>query len=306
MAKQTAKKKPNNGKEKTIVKLKIDGKARRFDITDPSLPDWVKDRQLSAGDYPYSEKLDSKIYEESLESLQIELVKLQSWFQKAGARLMILFEGRDAAGKGGSIGALRQHLNPRSARNVALPKPSETERGQWYFQRYITHFPGHGELVTFDRSWYNRAGVEPVMGFCTAEEHEAFLQEAPKFEELLVRDGIHFYKFWLNVGQETQLKRFHDRFHDPLKKWKFSPIDLEGIGRWDDYTRFRDVMFERTHTEHAPWKIVRANDKRRGRLELIRHILLTIDYEGRDLAVLGKTDEKILLDGSDFMKLSLR
>lgn len=283
------------------VRIVVDGKERVFDIDDPKLPEWVEEKSMSAGGYPYDKKMDKKEYEETLENLQVELVKLQFWLQATGKRVMILFEGRDAAGKGGTIFVVRQYMNPRSARNVALTKPTETERGQWYYQRYVSHFPTAGEFVTFDRSWYNRAGVEPVMGFCTPEQHKLFLEETPKFEQMIVDEGIHFFKFWLNIGQETQLERFHDRRHDPLKVWKFSPIDLAGMTKWDDYTRARDRMMKHTHTDHAPWTVLRANDKRRSRLAAIRRILTTLPYAGRDDSVIGKEDDRIVLSGADIV-----
>ncbi|MEO3998072.1 polyphosphate kinase 2 [Mesorhizobium sp. CAU 1732] len=278
------------------IKLKIDGKKRVFDIDAPELPEWVTKNELTAGGYPYDEKMPKKEYERTLEALQIELVKMQSWLQASGERVMVLFEGRDAAGKGGTIFVTREYMNPRTARNVALTKPTETERGQWYFQRYVTHFPTAGEFVTFDRSWYNRAGVEPVMGFCTPQQHEQFLEEVPNFEKGIVADGIHLFKFWLSIGQETQLARFHDRRHSPLKNWKFSPIDIAGVAKWNDYTKMLDIMFERTHTEHAPWTVLRANDKRRSRLAAIRHLLLSIPYKGRDLSIIGEQDRQIIGD----------
>ncbi|MFN3547346.1 MAG: polyphosphate kinase 2 [Mesorhizobium sp.] len=283
------------------VRIVVDGKERVFDIDDPKLPAWVEEKSMSAGGYPYDKKMDKKEYEETLENLQVELVKLQYWLQATGKRVMILFEGRDAAGKGGTIFVVRQYMNPRSARNVALTKPTETERGQWYYQRYVSHFPTAGEFVTFDRSWYNRAGVEPVMGFCTPEQHRLFLEETPKFEQMIVDEGIHFFKFWLNIGQETQLERFHDRRHDPLKVWKFSPIDLAGMTKWDDYTRARDQMMKHTHTAHAPWTVLRANDKRRSRLAAIRRILTTLPYTGRDEAAIGKEDDRIVCSGADII-----
>jgi polyphosphate kinase len=283
------------------VKLKIDGKARVFDIDDPKLPDWVDKRKLRAGGFPFDKKMDEDEFESELEKLQIELVKLQAWMQKTGSRVLALFEGRDAAGKGGTINAIRQNMNPRWARNVALTKPTETERGQWYFQRYVSQFPTAGEFVTFDRSWYNRAGVEPVMGFCTPEQHAQFLKEAPRFEEMIANEGIHFFKFWLDIGRETQLDRFHDRRHSPLRSWKFSPIDVAGIGKWDDYTEKRDLMFERTHSRHAPWIIVRGNDKRRARLAVIRRIVASLSYADRDLDAIGKQDGKIIGDGPRFL-----
>jgi polyphosphate kinase 2 len=274
---------------------------RHFDIDDPVLPGWIEQRMLSSGGYPYDGRLKKKEYKATLKPLQVELVKLQAWMKAAGERVIAIFEGRDAAGKGGAISVLRQYLNPRTARDVALPKPTETERGQWYFQRYIAHFPTAGEFVTFDRSWYNRGGVEPVMGFCTPEQHEKFLNEAPQFERLVIDEGIRFFKFWLGIGQEMQLKRFHDRRHSPLKRWKFSPIDVAGLTRWDDYTAQRNLMIERTHSTHAPWTIVLANDKRRARLAVIRRILLAIPYEGRDLKAIGEEDSQIIGAGPDFL-----
>jgi len=284
------------------VKLKVDGKERVFDIDDPKLPDWIEDNALTDGGYPYEDRMGKKKYEKQLEDLQLELVKLQAWQKKSGHRIMALFEGRDAAGKGGTISRIRAYMNPRTARNVALPKPTETEMGQWYFQRYVAHFPTSGEFVTFDRSWYNRGVVEPVMGFCTPDQHERFLEEVPNFEEAIVNDGISLFKFWLNIGQITQLERFHDRRHSRLKYWKFSPIDIQGMFKWDDYTRYRDIMLERTHTAHAPWTIVKANDKRRARIAVIRRILLSIDYDGRDMDAIGKEDDKIIGNGLDFLK----
>jgi polyphosphate kinase 2 len=290
--------------ESRIAKLTIDGEPREFDIDNPEIPGWVKKKALTSGGYPYDDKLDEEAYEETLEKLQIELVKMQAWLQASGNRVLIIFEGRDAAGKGGTIEVLREYMNPRQARNVALPKPTETERGQWYFQRYVAHFPTAGEFVTFDRSWYNRAGVEPVMGFCTPEQHKRFLGETPHFEQRIVNDGIYFFKFWLDIGQQMQLKRFHDRRHSPLTKWKFSPMDIAGMGKWDAYSDVIAQMFDATHAKHAPWMAVRSNDKRRARLETIRHILLALPYEGRDLDVIGKADPKIIGDGPSLTKKS--
>ena len=283
------------------IKLTVDGTKRVFDIDDPKLPAWIADHELTAGGYPYSEKMDKKEYGKTLETLQVELVKLQHWLQTTGERVMILFEGRDAAGKGGTIFVIREYMNPRTARNVALTKPTETEAGQWYYQRYVTHFPTRGEFVTFDRSWYNRAGVEPVMGFCTPEQHKRFLAETPDFEKLIVGEGIRFFKFWLGIGQETQLGRFHDRRHSDLKNWKFSPIDIAGIKKWDAYSEARDSMIEATHTDHAPWTVVRANDKRRSRLAVIRRLLLSIPYAGRDLEKIGPEDQMIIGSGPSFL-----
>ncbi|MFK5977575.1 MAG: polyphosphate kinase 2 [Rhizobiaceae bacterium] len=277
-----------------IVDLELGGKKRQFDLDNPKLPDWVSDSAFSSGDYPYEKPIKRKEYEDTLEELQEELVKMQYWQGETGERIMIVFEGRDAAGKGGTIGRFRQYLNPRHARTVALSKPSDTERGQWYFQRYVDHFPTDGELVMYDRSWYNRAGVEPVMGFCSPEQQQHFLVQVPAFEQMIVNDGIKLFKFWLNVGQEMQLERFHDRRHSPLKVWKLSPIDLKALSKWGDYTKVRNSMFEHTDTEHAPWTVIRTNDKRRARINAIRHVLLNIDYEDRNLKKIGKVDDQIL------------
>lgn len=284
------------------LRLMVNGVERTFDINDPKLPNWIDKKKLGSGNYPYDEKMPRKTYEKELEGLQVELVKLQAWMQATGSRVLIVFEGRDAAGKGGTINVIREYMNPRSARNVALTKPTETERGQWYYQRYVTHFPTAGEFVTFDRSWYNRGGVEPVMGFCTPEQHAQFLAETPRFEQLIVDEGIHLFKFWLNIGQEMQLKRFHDRRHSPLTNWKFSPMDVAGMTKWEEYTKMRDLMIERTHSQHAPWIVVRANDKRRARLAVIRRFLSALPYFDRDRGAIGEADEEIIGEGPDFLK----
>ena len=283
------------------VNLEIGGKSRVFDVDDPKLPDWIADKALSSGGYPYDKKMDGDAYESELKALQIELVKAQSFLQASGKRVMAVFEGRDAAGKGGSIFAIRAYLNPRSARVVALTKPTETEAGQWYFQRYVTHFPTRGEIVLFDRSWYNRAGVEPVMGFCTPDQYESFLKNAPHVEKQIVEDGIHLFKFWLNIGREMQLKRFHDRRHDPLKVWKLSDMDIAALDKWSDYSKARDRMLKETNSKHAPWTVIRANDKRRARLNLIRHMLHSLDYDGKEKAAIGEIDKDIL-DGPEILK----
>ena len=284
------------------VELQIDGKSRIFNIDDPVLPDWVEDNKLSAGGFPYDKKMNRDEYEKTLEALQIELVKVQLWLQATGQRVISVFEGRDAAGKGGVISVIKEYLNPRSARVVALTKPTETERGQWYFQRYISHFPTAGEFVMFDRSWYNRAGVEPVMGFCTPEEHKRFLKETPRLEKMVEHEGTYLFKFWLDTGRETQIDRFHDRRHSPLKSWKLSDMDIAALGKWDDYTAMRDLMLEKTHINDAPWTVVRANDKRRARINLIKHILKSLDYDGKDKKVIGDIDDKILGFGPGFLK----
>ena len=273
-----------------------------FDLDNPDLPKSIKKAAFESGNYPYDEKMDREEYEETLLKLQIELVKLQSHLQESGGRIVALFEGRDAAGKGGSIRRYLNYLNPRHNRVVALSKPTETERKQWYFQRYATHLPTAGEQVLYDRSWYNRAGVEPVMGFSTPEQTEKFLEEAPNFERMIVDDGIHFFKFWLNIGQQMQQVRFHARRHDPLKQWKLSPIDRKALGMWDAYSQARDKMLERTDSEHAPWTIIRSNDKRRARLAIIRRVLSSIDYEGRDEKLVSQIDENITQSAATFLK----
>lgn len=284
------------------VALKIGGKTKSFDVDTPELPDWVTKKAMSSGGYPYDKKLDKDTFKTDLERLQIELVKVQAWQQATGKRVIVLFEGRDAAGKGGAIHETRAYMNPRTARIVALTKPTETEQGQWYYQRYITHFPSAGEFILFDRSWYNRAGVEPVMGFCTPEQYEHFLTQTPRFEKMIVDEGITLIKIWLEIGREMQLMQFHQRRHDPLKVWKLSPMDIEALTRWDDYTEKRDRMFKETHTDKAPWTVVRANDRRRARLHVIRHILTRLDYTGKDPVAIGEIDDKILGSGPDFLK----
>jgi polyphosphate kinase 2 len=286
----------------TVDAAPIELKLGSFDLDDPVLPDWIEERAFKSGGYPYDKPLKSSKYDEDLEALQVELVKLQHHVTTTGLRIVLVFEGRDAAGKGGAIFAFRQYLNPRNARDVALPKPTETERGQWYFQRYVAELPTAGEIVTFDRSWYNRAGVEPVMGFCTPEEHKSFLKQVPRFESLLVDSGTILFKFWLDIGQEMQLKRFHERRHNPLKIWKLSPMDYAALGKWKDYSRARDEMLDACHSDTAPWTVVLANDKRRARLNLIRHVLDRVDYPGRDRTVVGKPDPLVLGHGAAFLK----
>lgn len=269
---------------------------RHFDINDPELPKWVKKGALGSGGYPYDKKLSDEAYAKELRVVQLELVKLQADLIKSKRRMVVLFEGRDAAGKGGSIDVIREHTNGRYWLDVALPKPSDRESTQWYFQRYIDWLPAAGEVSLFDRSWYNRAGVELVMGFCTPEQTDAFLDEAPRFERMLVRDGIHLFKFWLAIGRETQLKRFHSRRHDPLKQWKISDIDIAALGKWDSYTDAAHRMLKATSLPETPWHVVLANDKLRARLELIRTILATMDYAGKDAKAVCAIDEKIVVD----------
>jgi polyphosphate kinase 2 len=274
---------------------------KAFDLDDPRLPHAIDAAALSSGGFPYQEKLGRKSYEKELKHLQIELIKLQASLQKRRERLLVLFEGRDAAGKGSTIRRFMAHLNPRRARAVALSKPSELEAGQWYFQRYVPHLPAPGDIVLFDRSWYNRAGVEKVMGFCTAEQLADFLREAPQFEGMLTRDGMHVFKFYLDIGREMQLKRFHRRRHDPMRRWKITDIDLAAIAKWDDYTKAKEDMFRFTHTAASPWTVIRANDKRRTRLEAIRSVLYALDYEGKDAAVVDKPDVNILGSRPDLL-----
>ncbi|WP_083656549.1 polyphosphate kinase 2 [Mongoliimonas terrestris] len=272
-----------------------------FDLDDPVLAPEIVERALASGGYPYEDTTKDRVYEDQLRLLQIELVKLQKWVSETGARVVILFEGRDAAGKGGMVETVRAYLNPRSARAVALPKPSDTERGQWYFQRYVAQLPTRGEIVLFDRSWYNRAGVERVMGFCSEAEVRSFLHQAPVFEQLLVDDGLILFKIWLDIGREMQLKRFYDRRHDPLKIWKLSPIDIKALGLWDAYTKARDAMLAATHSVHAPWTVILANDKKRARLNAIRHILSSVDYAEKAPEAIGSVDPAILGQGPDLL-----
>lgn len=277
----------------------IDG----FDIDDPELPKAIRKAALTSGAYPYDEKLDRDEYDTQMYKLQKQLVRHQAHMARAGTRTILVFEGRDAAGKGGTIKRFLNNLNARYNIIAALPKPNDRERTQWYFQRYVDWLPAAGEMVLFDRSWYNRAGVEPVMGFCTRAQTEHFLDEAPEFEKRLTRDGIRLVKFWLSIGREMQLKRFHDRRHDPLKTWKLSPVDLEALSKWDDYSRARDNMLERTDSKHAPWTVIRANDKRRLRLNAMRVVLHGADYEGKDKDEIGKIDKRLVLSAEDFLAL---
>lgn len=240
--------------------------------------------------YPYPKRMKRDAYEAEIEALQVELVRLQAWARDKGERIVVVFEGRDAAGKGGTISRFRENLNPRGARVVALSKPTEAEASQWYFQRYIDHMPSAGEIVLFDRSWYNRGVVENVFGFCTPAQREKWFSQVNAFEKLLVGDGIKLFKIWLNVGQATQLKRFLDRERDPLKQWKLSWIDVEGLSKWDAYTAAIGETLERSHSDVAPWTIVKSDDKRRARLNTIRSVLSALDYTGRNNNGLGAVD----------------
>ena len=254
-------------------------------------------------DYPYPERLSREEYDHKKRLLQVELLKLQYWIQDSGHRIVVLFEGRDAAGKGSTIKRFMEHLNPRTARVVALTVPTERERWQWYFQRYVTHLPTAGEIVLFDRSWYNRAGVERVMGFCTEEEHETFLQQVPQFERLLVDEGISLTKFWFSVTPGEQHTRFAIRQIDPVRQWKLSPTDIALLGKWDEYTAAKVTMFQRTHTPDAPWTVIRSNDKKRARLEAMRALLAGLDYDRKDPGIVGHPDPLIVGAPADMREL---
>jgi polyphosphate kinase 2 len=262
-----------------------DGKRR---TSDELADDWRR------GGYPYKHRMFRKEYEEEKFILQSELLKLQIWMKEARQKLVLLFEGRDAAGKGGAIKRFMEHLNPRGARVVALEKPSEVERGQWYFQRYVEHLPTAGEIVLFDRSWYNRAGVERVMNFCTQEEYDEFLRQVPEFERNLVRSGIHLIKLWFSVSREEQRRRFKEREAHPLKQWKLSPIDLASLDKWDDYTRAKEAMFFHTDTADSPWTVVKSDDKKRARLNAMRYVLHAMPYKGKDLKRIGLVDDLLV------------
>jgi polyphosphate kinase len=244
--------------------------------------------------YPYKKRMSRAKYEIRKQELQIELLKVQNWVKDTGQRILCIFEGRDAAGKGGTIKRFTEHLNPRGSRVVALEKPTEEERGQWYFQRYTEQLPTRGEIVFFDRSWYNRAGVERVMGFCSPAEYMEFMRQVPEFERMLVRSGIHIYKFWFSVSRKEQRRRFLSRQNDPLKHWKLSPIDLESLDLWDDYSEAKEAMFFNTHTADCPWTVVRSDDKKRARLNCMRHFLSGLDYPESDLEVNLQPDPEIV------------
>lgn len=244
--------------------------------------------------YPYEEKISRRVYEEEKYLLQIELIKWQKHIKREGLRHSIIFEGRDAAGKGGTIKRFLEHLNPRGARVVALLKPSERESGQWYFQRYVQNLPTSGEITFFDRSWYNRAGVERVMGFCSDEQYQVFVEQCPMFEQMLIGSHINLDKFWFSVSQEEQLRRFIQRLLDPLKQWKLSPMDIESLGRWDSYTHAKEFMFHYTDKKISPWVVIRSDDKKRARLNAMRYILSKYDYMDKDKSVIEKPDPKIL------------
>jgi len=244
--------------------------------------------------YPYDRRMDPDDYMREKRLLQIELLKLQEWIKDTGERLMVLFEGRDAAGKGGTIKRFLEHLNPRGARVVALEKPTHREQGEWYFQRYVDHFPSSGEIVLFDRSWYNRAGVERVMRFCTDEQYREFLRDVPHLERIWVSSGIHIVKLWFSVSQQEQQTRFLIRQIDPVRQWKLSPTDVASLDRWADYTEAKEAMFYYTDTEIAPWTVIKSNDKKRGRVQAMRHVLSRFDYSGKDRELVGTPDPQLV------------
>ncbi len=263
---------------------------RKFPNVDP---DQIR-LAFESGRFPYGRRMGRAAYELEKAGLQAELLKVQIWAQETGQKFVILFEGRDAAGKGGTIKRFMEHLNPRASRVVALNKPSEVERGQWFFQRYIQHLPTAGEMVFYDRSWYNRAGVERVMGFCSPTEYLEFMRQAPEFERMLVRSGVRLYKYWFSVTRAEQRARFTSRESDPLKRWKLSPIDVASLDKWDDYTEAKEAMFFYTDTADAPWTIVKSNDKKRARLNCMRHFLSTLDYPDKDHSVAVAPDPLIV------------
>jgi polyphosphate kinase len=250
-------------------------------------------------DYPYEDRMDREDYELQKYALQIELLKFQDWSQETGAKHVILFEGRDAAGKGGTIKRFMEHLNPRAARVVALTKPTETERGQWYFHRYVTHLPTAGEIVLFDRSWYNRAGVEKVMDYCTSEEYSQFLRHAPLFEEMLVESGFSLTKLWFSVTQQEQRTRFAIRQIDPVRRWKLSPTDIDSLDRWDDYTKAKEAMLLTTDTDYARWTSIKSNDKKRARINAMRFFLDQFDYDDKNPEIVYPADPLLVQRGRD-------
>ncbi len=256
-------------------------------------PDRIREL-FENGEFPYKTKMARKTYERHKAELQVELLKVQHWVKETGQKIVILFEGRDAAGKGGTIKRFTEHLNPRGARVVALEKPTETERGQWYFQRYIRHLPTEGEMVLFDRSWYNRAGVERVMGFCSASEYLEFMRQVPDLERMLTRSGVKLFKYWFSVTQDEQKKRFEARSHDPLKQWKLSPIDRASLERWGDYTEAKEAMFFYTDTADAPWTIIKSSDKKRARINCMQHFLASLDYPDKNKHVAHAPDPLIV------------
>ena len=281
--------------EESVALLKSLLRQQRMVAGDLALkPDDELAKDWRDGGYPYKNLMQRRNYERQKYRLQVELLKLQAWVKETGQKVVILFEGRDAAGKGGTIKRFMEHLNPRGARVVALEKPSEIERGQWYFQRYVEHLPTNGEIVLFDRSWYNRAGVERVMGFCTDAEYAEFVRQAPEFERMLARNGTHLIKFWFSVSRDEQRRRFGERKVHPLKQWKLSPIDMASLDKWNDYTKAKEAMFFHTDTADAPWTVIKSNCKKRARLNAMRYILHKLPYKNKDTARIGNLDPLIV------------
>lgn len=264
------------------------------DLLDDDAPKTLAPDDAWRQGYPYDVKVTRAEYERRKHMLQVELLKWQVWIKETGQRIVIIFEGRDAAGKGGTIKRFMEHLNPRGARVVALEKPTERELTQWYFQRYVEHLPAAGEIVMFDRSWYNRAGVERVMGYCTDEQYEDFMRSTPEFERMLVNSGITVIKFWFSVGEAEQRRRFLERRTDPVKRWKLSPTDLASLDKWSAYTSAKEAMFQATDTDAAPWTVVKSNDKKRARIEAMKWVLNKFDYEGKNADVIGENDPLII------------
>jgi polyphosphate kinase 2 len=287
MEEQTAD--PASASESPAVEIRLEegGESETVSLPNPDQDTWRQD-------YPYDTKMTEKEYQAAKRSLQIELLKMQGWVKATQAKVALLFEGRDAAGKGGTIKRFTENLNPRGARVVALEKPSEREATQWYFQRYISVLPSGGEIVLFDRSWYNRAGVERVMGFCTPLEYLEFMRQAPDLERMLVRSGTHLIKFWFSVTRQEQRRRFAARHTDPVRRWKLSPMDLQSLDKWEAYTEAKEAMFFYTDTADAPWTVIKSNDKKRARIEALRCVLSKLDYDGKDPDVVGTPDPKIV------------
>ena len=297
----------------SIPSLKVSSNGESFDLRadDKTIPgsDTIDDspsigaenriRYFRENLYPYANKMRNREYEAENLPLQVELIKLQNWVREVGERLVIVFEGRDAAGKGGTIRRFMEHWNPRGARVVALDKPSDVERGQWYFQRYISHFPTAGEIVLFDRSWYNRAGVERVMGFSSDKDYRLFIQQAPLLEKMIADSGVHLIKLYFSVSRHEQLRRFQARANDPLKQWKVSAVDIQSIDKWEEYTEAKEAMFLLTHTDSAPWTIIKSDDKKRARINAMRHVLSVLDYEGKDTSVACPPDPLIVASSVD-------
>ncbi|WP_254277129.1 polyphosphate kinase 2 [Halomonas sp. 3H] len=276
---------------------------RQFEQGRPVSKDEELVRNWRTAPYPYKNRLTRKSYEKQKYYLQVELLKLQAWIKQNGQRVVIFFEGRDAAGKGGTIKRFMEHLNPRGSRVVALDKPTDAERGQWYFQRYIEHLPTRGELVLFDRSWYNRAGVERVMGFCSDPEYSDFMRQVPELERHLVNSGIHIIKFWFSVSREEQQRRFKERELHPLKRWKLSPVDLASLEKWDDYTTAKEAMFFHTDHSECPWIVIKSDCKKRARLNAMRYVLNAFDYDGKDPANIGAIDS-LIVSRAEFSRYS--